>query len=165
MIKFLFCLFLSCVSLLTISAQERVKALCFRTINGTVYVSLKQEVTCSFENVDEMCISADGRNKLKLKFSDISYHFVKEVDIDKTTSIPILLHKQDIFVKSIINYGFLVSGLSEGETVRIMTIDGRILDKVNADRYGRVVINTSKYSKGVYILTMSFHRSLKIQKI
>ena len=52
MIRFLFCFFLSCVSLMPLQAQEKVKALRFNHVDGSIYVSLQNELTCDFATED-----------------------------------------------------------------------------------------------------------------
>lgn len=163
MIRFLFCFFLSCVSLMPLQAQEKVKALRFNHVDGSIYVSLQNELTCDFATEDEISISADGKVLLRLKLSDMSGFSTVEVSADKTTGIVALPSVKDVLVETT-SEGLTVRGLNVAEQVMIYNVGGTLVTTQKVDDNGKIEIKTSQMAKGVYIVKIGKRKTIKIQK-
>ena len=163
MIRFLFCFFLSCVSLMPLHAQEKVKALCFFHVDGRVFISLKHELTFDLEVPGEVSISADNLDPIKLKISDMHYVECVEVDEKKTAEIGKILSTKDIFIEALDN-GYAFSGMLPNEKVEVVSMGGLIVYSQKADAEGKVQLITSNLPAGVYIIKANNRKTIKIQK-
>lgn len=163
MIKRLLLLGLAGMVVFTAIAQEKIKALRFNHVDGSVYVSLQKELTCDFATEDEIAISADGKVFVRLKLSDMSGFSTVEVSADKTTGIVALPSVKDVLVETT-SEGLAVRGLNVAEQVMIYNVGGTLVTTQKVDDNGKVEIKTSQMAKGVYIVKIGKRKTIKIQK-
>lgn len=164
MIKRLLLLGLAVMVVFTAIAQEKIKALRFNHVDGSVYVSLQKELTCDFATEDEIAISADGKAFVRLKLSDMSGFTTVEVSADKATGIVNLPSGKDVLVEST-NEGLAVEGLAAVERVKIYNAGGTLIATLKADENGMAKVSISLLPKGIYILKIGNRKTLKIQRL
>lgn len=164
MIRFLFCFFLSCVSLMPLHAQERVKALCFYHINGSIYVSLKNEVTLGYPEKNVFTISANDMNTIILNVADIGSFRYVDIEENRITNKISKLPQMNDFLLEPMQNGWNIIGIHKAKMAMLFTLDGKLVKKYRISDDGTLQIITSHLASGVYLVKISNYKTIKIQK-
>lgn len=147
----------------SVMAQEKVKALCFRTLSGNLYISLENELDFTFKKEDQIAVSCKGSTPILLKASDMSGCVYTKVDKNKVTSGVMLPTVEDVFVEYTPK-GYVFSGLNKGELVSIYNVSGLLVKKRKAGSDGKATLKLSDLPNGIYLIKAGNRRTIKIQK-
>ena len=163
MIRFLFCLLLSCVSFVSLQAQELVKAFRICHIEGSIFVSLEQELTFDFKVNNGMTISAVNLKPIVLSLNDMNGFVYTEIEKDKVTGILHLPTNNDVYIEGISD-GYLLKGLASNEVIAVFNAEGRVVSTLKVGGNGSVSIITANLSTGAYIVKVGNRKTFKFLK-
>lgn len=147
----------------SVMAQEKVKALCFRTLSGNLYLSLERELDFNFETADQIKVSCSGCSPILIKASDMSGFVYVDVDKDKVTNGVVLPTEDDVFVEYTPN-GCVLSGLTKGERISVISVAGLLVKKQKAGSDGKATVKLSDLPNGIYMIKAGNRQTIKIQK-
>lgn len=147
----------------SVMAQEKVKALCFRTLSGNLYLSLERELDFNFETADQIKVSCSGCSPILIKASDMSGFVYVDVDKDKVTNGVVLPTEDDVFVEYTPN-GCVLSGLAKGERISVISVAGLLVKKQKAGSDGKATVKLSDLPNGIYMIKAGNRQTIKIQK-
>lgn len=128
------------------------------TDESTTFLPLEKEIKVTFTDNKTLKFSGLGIDDLELKVSDVLRFTISEnptgIDAMEFPSIQIDISERMI----------TLSGLPQGQTVRLFNVNGTIENISTADSHCNVLIDTRNLAQGVYILSVTNGRTYKIIK-
>ncbi len=152
------------LNLSTSMAQDKVKALRFCSVDGSVYMSLKYELKFDFSKEDQILVSYENCDPIVFKASDMGGMSYTEVQEDKITNGIMLPTTEDVFVENTLE-GYALNGLKEGETVSIFSSAGTLVETMKAGNNGKADLKLSHLPSGIYMIKANNRKTLKIEKL